>query len=403
MSFVRNSAIAVALLAAIYQLWLKNHIFNVVGIGRAIRPIETFPWNCHRIVHPQLEGCEDLFLDEKDRVLYAACSGSEARSQWNPALSKYNVSGRRTQGSELVAMHIDEPESNGQFKMHSIRPSGYEGATGDQTLDFVGFDVDASAHNVLDFWLVNHRPPVDAQRQHLDAKKLGSNVTIEVFRYAKAAREMQHVKTIVHPDIHSANKLALTGGGSFAVSNDHSDRVGFRKELDLIVGGGNLVHCRSDHMCAPGTSNWLPFANGLVRGHDGLIYVPFSAATFIAVYRILQDGALEEVARIDVGMPVDNLSVDSSGAIWVAGIPRMLELIDAIGAPFEKSSPSTILKIRKVGEKEYEVETVLEDGLAKVVSGATAAVFDRQSERLFIGGASTPYIVECQARQAYRG
>lgn len=142
-------------------------------------------------------------------------------------------------------------------------------------------------------------------------------------------------------------------------------------------------------MCSPGTTNLLQFANGVVRGHDGLIYVPFSAATFISVYRATQDGPLEEVARIDVGMPVDNLSVDSSGNLWAAGIPRMLELIDAVGAPFDKSSPSTIFTIRKMDEDKYEVNTALADGQANVVSGATTAVFDRRSEKLFIGGENT--------------
>jgi hypothetical protein len=84
MALVRNSAIAVAAFAAIYQLWFKGFVFDVLGVGRALEPIENFPWDCRRVMHSQLEGCEDLFLDEEGRVLYAACSGSIARSQWNP-------------------------------------------------------------------------------------------------------------------------------------------------------------------------------------------------------------------------------------------------------------------------------------------------------------------------------
>jgi hypothetical protein len=108
--------------------------------------------------------------------------------------------------------------------MHSIRPRGYEGATGDQTLDLVGFDVDVGEKGALDFWLINHRPPVDAQRQPLDATKIGSNVSIDVFSYTKGAHEMRHLKTILNPHIHSANNLALTGKGGFMVSNDHSNK-----------------------------------------------------------------------------------------------------------------------------------------------------------------------------------
>ncbi|KAJ4296763.1 hypothetical protein N0V90_006811 [Kalmusia sp. IMI 367209] len=405
MYFVRNSAITVALFAAIYQFWFKGFVFDVLGVGRSVESIEDFPWNCRRVTHSQLEGCEDLFLDEEDRVLYAACSGSLARSQWNPGydnpediadafddevdretrLSKYNVSGRRLQGSELMAIYIDEPTSDDQFRMYSIKPRGYKGATGDITMDLVGFDVDASKKDKLDFWLINHRPPVDDKKQYLDATKIGSNVSIEVFSYSKGTLEMRHMKTISHPQIYAANNLALTSNGGFV-----------RKEFDLILGGGNLVHFKADQTFLAATPNSLPFANGLARGHDGLIYVPFSAATYIGVYRLAQDGSLEEVTRVKVGMSVDNLSVDSSGNIWAAGIPRVLELMGATVEPFDKTSPSTIFRIRKTGEEEYEIDKVLEDGQAEVVSGATTAVFDRQSERLFIGGKNTNQGLLCE-------
>jgi arylesterase/paraoxonase len=161
-----------------------------------------------------------------------------------------------------------------------------------------------------------------------------------------------------------------------------------------------VIHCPSDQTCSPATSNSLPFANGLVRGHDGLIYVPFSAATYIGVYRISPAGSLEEITRIPVGMGLDNLSVDSSGNIWAAGVPRVLELISAVSEPFDKTSPSTIFRIRKISEGQYEVDKVLEDGEAKIVSGATTAVFDGRSDRLLIGGAATPFLVECKSQQS---
>jgi hypothetical protein len=80
-----KSAISVALLAAFYQFWLRHFVFTVLGVGRAVEPIENFPFTCRRLVHKQLEACEDLWLDEEGRVLYAACAGSIARGQWNQA------------------------------------------------------------------------------------------------------------------------------------------------------------------------------------------------------------------------------------------------------------------------------------------------------------------------------
>lgn len=122
----------------------------------------------------------------------------------------------------MLAVYIDEPKPDGQFRFHKIRPLGYEGAAGDKTLDLVGFDADDSKTGSLDFWLINHRPPVDAQKQYLDASKLGVNVTVDVFRYKKGSLEMQHLKTISDTHIHSANNIALTENGGMVVSNDHS-------------------------------------------------------------------------------------------------------------------------------------------------------------------------------------
>ena len=71
--------------SVVYELLIKGLILETLGVKRNIEPIENFPWDCRRVVHKQLEGCEDLWLDEEDRVLYGACSGSVARGNWNPA------------------------------------------------------------------------------------------------------------------------------------------------------------------------------------------------------------------------------------------------------------------------------------------------------------------------------
>lgn len=84
MGLAQKSAILVAALAAVYQFWFKGFVFDVLGVGRTVQRLEEFPWSCRRIKHSQFEGCEDLYLDENDRVLYAACSGSITRGSWNP-------------------------------------------------------------------------------------------------------------------------------------------------------------------------------------------------------------------------------------------------------------------------------------------------------------------------------
>ncbi|KAF2797224.1 hypothetical protein K505DRAFT_298745 [Melanomma pulvis-pyrius CBS 109.77] len=392
----KNLAIAVALLGAFYQWWAKEFFFAILGIGRAVEPIENFPYSCRRLVDKQLEGCEDLWLDEDGRVLYAACSGSIARTQWNQGMSKLNVSGRRSEGSQLIALYIDEFTKDGQFRMHNIAPKNYGGATGDGTLDLIGFDAVRKSIASLQFWLINQRPPVDEFGKFRNAPKVGDNVTVDVFEYVKGAESMNHVKTVADPSIYSANGIALIGEEAFVLTNDHSGKVGLRKELDIFIGGGNVVHCIPQGSCQPVTHNSLKFANGLTRGHDGLIYVPLAAQTFISVYRFEQSGKLNEVDRIEVGMPIDNLSVDSNGDIWAAGMTKMLEVMAVMGDPLNRLSTSTVFLIHKTEDGVYETTKVLEDGEKKALSGASTVVHDVRTGRLFVGGIATPFISVCE-------
>lgn len=104
------------------------------------------------------------------------------------------------------------------------------------------------------------------------------------------------------------------------------------------------------------------------------------------MYRLTQTGSLEQITKIEIGMPLDNLSVDSDGNLWVAALPRMFDTVESIAEPFDKTAPSAIFKISKTEDAQYKVEQVLADGEGEVLGGATTAVFDRKSDRLFIGG-----------------
>jgi hypothetical protein len=77
--------IIIAVLTQFYRLILHDLLFVSLGIGRVIQPIENFPYTCQRLYHPLLETCEDLWLDDEDRTLYAACVDIDSRENWSPA------------------------------------------------------------------------------------------------------------------------------------------------------------------------------------------------------------------------------------------------------------------------------------------------------------------------------
>ncbi|MCJ1469947.1 hypothetical protein MMC07_008592 [Pseudocyphellaria aurata] len=387
-------AVGIFLLAALYQGYVKDTLLVRLGIGRHLQPIEDFPYNCRQLRHHRLEACEDLWLDEQERTLYAACGSSASRMNWLPATSCLNASGRALDGDYVSVLHIDEPGDDGLFGLSQLKPIGGDFAK-KEILGLHGFDVDVMSDSKLKLWLINHRAPVDVDGKLLDATKLGANSTVEEFEVIRGSNEMRHIKTIANEMIATPNKLAATGDGGFLVVNDHSSKVGWRRELDPLLGGGNIAYCRFSkcHIAATG----LNTPNGIVKGKNGLYYIPSTLTDQIWVMKLREDLMLEVVDMIYLGMPVDNLSVDKNGDIYAAALPKILDILKSFKKPYEISCPSTIWRIRKSGSS-HQVQKVLEDKEGKLVSGATTACHDASTGRFFIGGVITPYITVCDPR-----
>ncbi|KAF2787314.1 serum paraoxonase/arylesteras-like protein [Melanomma pulvis-pyrius CBS 109.77] len=393
MTSLRYSAIAAVVLAFCYPWWLKDLLLVKFGIRRLGEPIENFPYKCRNLKHGQLEGCGDMWLDERTRVLYAACAGIQGREEWNPSLSRFNASGRRPSRSELTAIYIDEPRKDGLFKMHRIQQTRYESGPGDGDLDLAGFDVEIVDLSTIRFWLINQRPPYDSDGKLLDASKVGANTTIEVYDYKNREKMMTYTATGKSSALHSPNKIAWMGGNSFVVSNDRSAKVGWRKKLDPLLGGGSLVYHDDWSNSYKTTPKRIPIPGNMVRGQDDRIYVPSLIDDKIRIFQLEQSGSFKQVHVIKMGMPIAGLSTDSMGIIWAVGRSK----VDLVGG----SSFSSVFKIEKIEEEwiKYKVDKVLEDKEAKFVRGATVVRHDAKTERIFIGGAFMPFITVCDLRK----
>ena len=108
------------------------------------------------------------------------------------------------------------------------------------------------------------------------------------------------------------------------------------------------------------------------------------------------DKTLSLVDTIHVGMPLDNISPDANGDMYVAGFPNLYQSMKGFDDPYNGISPVTIWRIRKtvdvgttgVRSVDYRVEKVIEDKDAKVLSGSTTVRHDVKTGRLFISGKS---------------
>lgn len=161
-----------------------------------------------------------------------------------------------------------------------------------------------------------------------------------------------------------------------------------------------MAYCGTDNQCSVVTDHKSWFANGIAKGHDGLYYVAQSAGGKVYVY-LLQDGhSLVKVDEINIGMGVDNLSVDTDGDIFVAGFPKVIPFVKAMRDPLNTDVPSTIFRIRKSldeqGKATYKVAKALEDIEGKVLPGSTVAVHDVKTDTFFMGGVTSPFITVCK-------
>lgn len=397
----------VAWSAATYQFLIKDLFTVTLGLGRVVQSIDEFPYSCRRIEHSQLEACEDLWLDEEERILYAACAGTKSRMAWSPAISKLDAAGRRPTGSQLIALDIDASAADVSkpFNLRSIAPTGSFGALGDAVLDTVGFTGELIDPSTIHFYFPNVAP---YHGTYFDAATLGANATVEVFEFKRGGEEMKHLRTIQSPAVWSPNRPAAVDGGAFLVTNDHGAKLGWRKQLEPITGGGTVAYCDYQGLChtatLPASLNIrknLKFPNGLAKGSDGLIYVPSSVDGTVKVFTLHPNKTMDLLHTIPIGMPLDNISPDARGDLWVPGFPNMRQAMKGLANPYEHACPASIFRIRKVASThklEYEVEKMVEDGEGRIISGATTVVHDAKTGRLFVGAAVSPYLVVCERR-----
>lgn len=125
----------------------------------------------------------------------------------------------------------------------------------------------------------------------------------------------------------------------------------------------------------------------------------------IGVYSLSSTG-LTKVDEIEIGMPLDNLSVDANGDIFAVAFPDMFKLIKAVNSAAETKVPGTVWRIRRVvsergkvkasGTGNYHVWKVLEDGEGSVMAtGTTVAVHDAKTGRIFLGSVFGEHLTVC--------
>ncbi|TKY84929.1 hypothetical protein EX895_006009 [Sporisorium graminicola] len=391
-SLLTYVGIPIALAALAYQFLSGpgSRAHDVFGLGRALNYTSH---TCTPI--PELEACEDMYLHHASGLLYLACSDIKGRLAWTPAVDQLDVTGRPN--TDYLA--ILDTRASGPFasRITKIKPVSFTG-----TLNVHGisvFEIPAQSSELkptLRIFLNNHRPPIDpVTKTVLDATKVGANSTFELFETTLGEARMRHIRTYVGDAIRTPNRPAAVGPDSFVFTNDHATKVGVTRVLDLLFPRSDVGFCDKSgcKIAAPGP---YTYPNGVVRSskYPNRFYVPTTADPNIRVFELQADNTLSLIDVIHIGYPTDNLTVDEEDNIYAACFPNVPKLLAKFKDPYNKHSPTTVLKISKnqghdkFFGKKWNVEKIFEDE-GTGMSGATTAMWDQANKLLWLSGVSS--------------
>ncbi|XP_006460698.1 hypothetical protein AGABI2DRAFT_185052 [Agaricus bisporus var. bisporus H97] len=373
--------VLLAITAGIYQFYIKD-LMILLGYNRIVESIGNE--NCRKV--PELKACEDMVLHEPSGLLFLACSEPQRRIQWLPAVNRLN-----TAGASKDSFVVYNPETS---QITKLKLSGL-----DDNLGFSshGIDIVTSASNSSELFvfLVNHRPQSDAEKR-------GADSVVEIFKHTINTDKLEHIKTLSNPLVSTPNDIIGSDDGkSFFLTNDHGQKVGFARHLDIPFGRKttSVVYCHVNEGCKYAIQG-MSGNNGIARAPNGTFYVG-SISVGLTVLERQTDNTLvvTDIIKTDRGM--DNLSIDSEGHVWAASFPKILI---TVGKHFEDPSlpaPSSALRFSIntgpnafYGEK-YKVDKAFEDD-GHIASGITTVVHDARHRRLFLHGLAASHLTICE-------
>ncbi|WP_101759406.1 SMP-30/gluconolactonase/LRE family protein [Oceanicoccus sp. KOV_DT_Chl] len=294
-----------------------------------------------------------MFISAKDRL--GAASGAEN----NGTISVYDLGKAAKQFDMLPISSLDD------FSPHGI--SLYQSPEGLRRL-----------------FVINHRH--------------SGEESIELFDVA-ADHSLAHVKTIKHELLFSPNDLVAVGMEQFYVANDSGATTGFEKGMEMmgLMSLAKIVYFDGES-AKPVLENF-PTSGGINRSADGhTLYIGGTSSKTLEVYRRdMATGALTFMQSIPLAMGVDNIDVAADGSVWVAGHPKVIDLISHFTSNGDKPAPSQIYLL--------PVDTVAADGrLAEPVDLFTSLGDDLSASsvaaefagQFYVGGITPKKFLICQ-------
>ncbi|KAF8482765.1 hypothetical protein DFH94DRAFT_729488 [Russula ochroleuca] len=376
-------ALFTILIAVYFEFSLKARLSSL-GVWRKVEPVGN--QNCNKV--ETLQACEKIVLHPPSGLLYLACATPAKRRHWLPALEVLQED--KVAFDDYIATY--DPATGAVTRLT------FSGFPTSQGYSSHGLDIVPSAANPRELFVyaINHRKPVNGQ-----GKLVGADSVVEIFKTTVGGNTLTHVRTIESPIIDTPNDVVGSSDGrSFYFTNDHGVKVGFTRLLEFLgLARTSVGYCHVDDGCKIAMAG-LPGSNGIARAQNGTIYVANSKFGQIRVLEEQNGHSLVLTDIIALDRLVDNLSIDTNGALWAAGFPDGLAFISAYHNS-EKVAPSSALRITKnTGNKAFfgeklKVEKVFEDD-GTLASAITSVVHDARRNLLFLSGVFSDHLTVCK-------
>lgn len=300
------------------------------------------------------------------------------------------------QQSGLAFVSVDDRRTNRQ------NPGGLKGAILIMNLsDSIPKLKDITPFGVTDF----HPHGISLWREPdgrtflfvVNHRKNYSEHVIERFEWKNDS--LIYIESILDVDLMtSPNDVTAVGERSFYVTNDHGySKSGVGRTLEDYLQRAISYVNYYDGVSFKKVATGIAYANGINQSADHTkIYVASTTGRKVMIYtRDIPSGALslEEEVKVETG--VDNIELDSEGALWIGCHPQLLKFVAHAADP-TKFSPSQVIKITHDNTGNYVVEEIfLNDGTT--YSGSSVAAI--YNNTLLIGSVFEKSIILCTIRK----
>jgi len=350
----RRIAIIVATVIVVGIGGLAARTMILAGVFDEVKPV---PRVCRTL--SDVTGVEDIAVDSKDGLVFLSATDRRAIALGKPS-----------KADGIYTAALAHPEAG--FKR-------LDGAPGD--FHPHGISLYRAPDGSLTLMAVNHITP---QRSAVDIFEVDA---------ANGAARLKETGDIQGDKLIHPNDVAAVGKDQFYVTNDHGSRtpLGMTLENYLTLPRANVLFF--DGMIFREAATGLVFANGINVSPDGNhVYVAESTARRVQTFgRDPFTGKLTPENAFAFPSGPDNIDVGEKGDLWIAGHPKMFDLVTYASDP-SKPSPTEIFHVRVAGGIPQSAEPVYVNTGREIGAGSVGAQAGRN---IFIGSIFDPKILEC--------